>query len=91
MNTAQRLINEMKYWIDRDGRWASVFVTEDEPMVNVYGDLIGNLYNIRRKLSHKKIRLTWKNLERYKANSATYLEFWKENLKSFEGPFNVFW
>ena len=80
------------YWIERDGRWTSVFITTSDLPKNELGDIIGEIYNMRRKYSHKKLRLCWKNLREKSANEYKPIEMWPKSLyEEYKGPFPVDW
>lgn len=81
----------MLYWKIREGRWICIFVVKSTQDRNMFGDLKGNIYNLRRKYSHKKVRLCWKNLSNYRTNIFTEYTISDYELNNYEGPFNVFW
>ena len=83
---------QLVYWIERDGRWTSVFITTSDLPKNELGDIIGEIYNMRRKYSHKKLRLCWRNLREKSANEFKGIDMWPENLlEKYKGPFKVDW
>ena len=80
------------YWVKKDGRWISVFITTPDLPKNKFGDIDGEIYNMRRKYSHKKLRLCWRNLKGRSVNECKACSFWLTTLKeSFKGPFPVDW
>ena len=80
------------YWVKRDGRWTSVFITTTDLPRNGLGDIEGEIYNMRRKYSHKKLRLCWRNLKERSVNECKSCSMWPRALKeSYEGPFPVDW
>ena len=80
------------YWVERDGRWTSVFITTPDLPKNGLGDIEGEIYNMRRKYSHKRLRLCWRNLKEKSVNECKACSMWPKNLKeSYEGPFPVDW
>lgn len=81
----------MRYWIKREGRWVCVFVIQVPIKETPYREIIGDIFNLRRKYSHKRIRICWRNLYKYKVNLITSLEVTKDWLEDFEGPYDVDW
>ena len=80
------------YWIERDGRWVSVFITTSDLPKNELGDILGEIYNMRRKYSHKRLRLCWRNLREKSANEFKGIDMWPKNLyEKYSGPFPVDW
>lgn len=80
------------YWIERDGRWVSVFITTPDLPSNGLGDIEGEIYNIRRKYSHKKLRLCWRNLKERSVNEYKACSMWSKTLEeNYKGPFKVDW
>ena len=77
------------YWIERDGRWVSVFITTSNLPRNGLGDIIGEIYNMRRKYSHKRLRLCWKNLREKSANDFKKIDMWPEKLAEKYGVLNT--
>jgi len=83
----------MLYWKKRDARWVCIFVAEDRYILDkdIFGSISGNIYNLRRKYSHKKVRLCWKNLSNYRTNIFTEYTISDHELNNYDGPFKVFW
>ena len=85
-------MGEKVYWIERDGRWISVFITTSDLPKNDLGDIRGEIYNMRRKCSHKRLRLCWKNLKERSVNEFKWIDMWPKTLeKKYKGPFIVDW
>ena len=83
---------EQIYWIKRDGRWTSVFITTPDLPKDGLGDIEGEIYNMRRKYSHKRLRLCWRNLKERSVNEYKSCSIRPKSLKeSYEGPFPVDW
>ena len=82
----------MVYWVERDGRWTSVFITTSDLPKNEIGDIEGEIYNMRRKYSHKKLRLCWRNLKEKSVNEYKACSMWPKGLEEkYKGPFVVDW
>ena len=80
------------YWVEREGRWVSVFITTPDLPRTEYGDIIGEIYNIRRRDSHKRLRLCWRNLRDRSVNEYKEIPMCPNNLKEkYKGPFLVDW
>ena len=80
------------YWIERNGRWVSVFITTPDLPKNELGDIIGEIYNMRRKYSHKRLRLCWRNLMERSVNEFKRTDMWPKSLaEKYQGPFPVDW
>jgi len=77
-----------KYYIKRDGRFLCVFIPDGG--VDNLGDVTGNIYNLRRRASLKRIKLSWKNLMRYRVNVGTSYSMKPDN-EGYEGPYKIFW
>ena len=76
-----------KYYIKRDGRFLCVFIPDGGMDL---GEMTGNIYNLRRRASLKRIKLSWKNLMRYKVNLGTSYSMKPDN-EGYEGPYKIFW
>ena len=80
------------YWVRQEGRWTSVFITTSNIPKNEFGNIVGKIYNMRRKYSHKKLRLCWRNLKKKSVNEYKSYSVWPTNLEDdYEGPFPVDW
>jgi len=80
------------YWINRDGRWVSVFITTSDLPKDEFGDIEGEIYNMRRKYSHKRLRLCWRNLKERSVNEYKSCSIRLEDLEDYyDGPFPVDW
>lgn len=79
------------YWIKRDGRWVSVFITTPDLPKTELGDIRGEIYNIRRRDSHKRLRLCWRNLKERSVNEFKGIDMWPKELEKYSGPFKVDW
>ena len=80
------------YWIERDGRWVSVFITTPDLPKNDLGDIRGEIYNMRRRDSHKRLRLCWRNLMERSVNEFKGIDMWPKELEEkYKGPFIVDW
>ena len=80
------------YWIERDGRWVSVFITTPDLPRDELGEIKGEIYNMRRRYSHKRLRLCWRNLKERSVNVCKFYSMWPKYLKEmYEGPFPVDW
>ena len=85
-------MGEKVYWIERDGRWVSVFITTPDLPKTQLGDIIGEIYNMRRRDSHKRLRLCWRNLLGRSVNEYKPIEMWPKSLEEkYKGPFPVDW
>jgi hypothetical protein len=85
-------MGEKVYWIEREGRWVSVFITTPDLPKTQLGDIIGEIYNMRRRDSHKRLRLCWRNLLERSVNEYKGMEMWPKSLEErYEGPFKVDW
>ena len=85
-------MGEKVYWIERDGRWVSVFITTSDLPKTQLGDIIGEIYNMRRRDSHKRLRLCWRNLLERSVNEYKSIEMWPKSLEEkYKGPFPVDW
>jgi len=79
------------YWIERDGRWVSVFITTTDLPKNDLG-IHGEIYNMRRRYSHKRLRLCWRNLKEWSVNEFKVADMWPKELEEkYSGPFPVDW
>lgn len=72
---------KVEHYIMKDGRWTVVFIPLFPKRYNEFGELAGNIYNLRRRNSHKRISITWKNLNKYKTNISTCMEIRESELK----------
>lgn len=77
-----------KYYIKRDGRFLCVFIPDGG--IDSFGDFTGNIYNLRRRASLKRIKLSWKNLMKYRVNAGTSYSM-KPDKEGYEGPYPIFW
>ncbi len=78
----------LEYYILRDGRWLCVFVPDGGR--TDLGELTGNIYNLRRRDSHKRVRVCADHLFRYRANQETSYSMWESTLvKEWTGPFVI--
>ena len=85
-------MNDKVYWIERDGRWVSVFITTLDLPKNDLGDIQGEIYNMRRRDSHKKLRLCWRNLRERSVNEFKGIDMSPKKLEEkYKGPFIVDW
>ena len=70
----------------------SVFITTSDMPKNKFGEIIGKIYNARRRDSHKRLRLCWRNLLERSVNDYKDIEMWSEILQgSYKGPYPVDW
>ena len=79
------------YWVKQEGRWTLVFITTPDLPKDEFGDIEGEIYNMRRKYSHKKLRLCWRNLKEKSVNEYKSCSIRPNSLEDYEGPFLVDW
>ena len=85
-------MGEKVYWIEKDGRWVSVFITTSDLPKTKLGGILGEIYNMRRRDSHKRLRLCWRNLLERSVNEYKSIEMWPKSLEEkYKGPFKVDW
>lgn len=80
------------YYVEREGRWVSVFITTKDLPKDMYGYIIGEIYNMRRRDSHKRLRICWRNLRERSVNKFKDYSMWTKYLgEKYKGPFKVDW
>ena len=79
----------MLYWVRDEGRWRSVFITTDDIPRDHLNQVVGEIYNIRRLRSHKKLRICWRNLIRERVNPNTNYFMPNSELLFYRGSFPV--
>ena len=65
-----------------EGKWTIVFITDHRR--GQFGDIIGNIYNMRRKRGNKRVRICEKNLRTLAVNMSTYYEMSNIDLLDFK-------
>ena len=63
---------KVKHYVKKEKEWTIVFIPNSPLKKNEFGEIFGNIFNLRRKYSrHKRISITWRNLKKFRANLFT--------------------
>jgi hypothetical protein len=72
----------LEIYYKREGKWTIVFITGHKR--GQFGDIIGHIYNMRRKHGNKRVRICKKNLQDLRVNPSTYYEMRNIDLLEFK-------